>query len=221
MAVITISRETGCGGDRIARRVCEVLGYRYFDRALLAQVAHEQGISEAELVDFSEDNYRARGFLDTLLRRSPTVATVTTVGTTTRGEEARATRAVDEESAAAFVSSVIRGLWKRGQVVVVGRGGQETLRDSPGVLHVRMVARMDDRVQRVMQAEVLTREAALRLIGDRDRATAQYLRRFHDVDWTDPTLYHLTLNTSLVGEEGAAELIAAAARQLDTHSGAG
>ncbi len=35
MAVITISRQVGSGGDEIAARVCERLGYRYFGQARL------------------------------------------------------------------------------------------------------------------------------------------------------------------------------------------
>jgi CMP/dCMP kinase len=214
MTVITISREAGSGGEQIARRVCELLGYRYFDQNMMAQVAKEQGLSDTEVIDFSEDNYRARSFIDGLLRRSSPVTTMTTVAVTTRGEEEKVTQVVDEETAAAFVAATIRALWKRGQVVVVGRGGQSILAGTPGVLHVRIVAPLEDRLERLMREEGLVRNAAQSLVQQRDRATADYLRRFRDVDWTDPTLYHLTVNSSLVGDEEAAALIADAARQL-------
>ena len=215
MAVITISREVGSGGDQVARRLCELLGYRYFDKSLMAQVAREQGVSDTEVVDFSEDNYRVRGFIDALLRRSVRVATATTMGTTTRGERTRVIQDVDEEMAASLVRTTIRALRAHGQVVVVGRGGQAILRDAADALHVRIVARLEDRVHEVTQAEGLTREAALTLIGERDRATAEYLRRFYGIDWADPSLYHLTVNTSLVGREAAAELLASIARRID------
>jgi cytidylate kinase len=215
MAVITISREVGSGGDQIARRLCELLGYRYFDKTLMAHVAREQGVSDTEVVDFSEDSYRVRGFIDALLRRSTRLATATTVGTTTRGERTRLVQNVDEEMAASFVRATIRALRTYGQVVVVGRGGQAVLRDANDVLHVRIVARLEDRVHEVTQTEGLTREAALTMIGERDRATTEYLRRFHGIDWTDSSLYHLTVNTSLLGREAAAELLASAARRID------
>lgn len=60
MAVITISRPYGSGGDEIAVRVCEMLGYRYFDKRWMAQVAPEVGLNEGEIVDFSEDQHRPR-----------------------------------------------------------------------------------------------------------------------------------------------------------------
>ena len=37
MAVITISRQYGSGGDEIAVRVCKILGYTYFDKKLLVK----------------------------------------------------------------------------------------------------------------------------------------------------------------------------------------
>jgi cytidylate kinase len=215
MAVITISRQVGSGGDQIARRLCELLGYRYFDKTLMAQVAREQGISDTEAVDFSEDSYRVRGFIDALLRRTKRVATATTVGTTTRGERTSLVQDVDEEMAVSFVRAAIRALRVQGQVVVVGRGGQAVLRDAADALHVRIIARLEDRLHEVTQAEGLTREAASALIEERDQATAEYLRRFHGVEWADPSLYHLTVNCSLLSREAALDLLAAAARRID------
>lgn len=214
MAVITISRQVGSEGDRIARGVCELLGYRYLDKALMAQVAQEQGISEEEAIDFSEDSYHVRSVVDTLLRRPPSPSGASTWNRATRGEEARLARVVDQEMAAALVSATVRALWRYGQIVVVGRGGQAILRDAPGVLHVRIVARLEDRVRRLMESAALDRKAALGLIDERDRATTQYLRRFHDVAWSDPTLYHLVVNSSLLDVEPAAEVIAAAAERI-------
>ena len=43
MAVITISPQYGSRGDDIAARVCEMLGYRYFDKRLMAQVRSWKG----------------------------------------------------------------------------------------------------------------------------------------------------------------------------------
>ena len=69
MAVITISRQYGSGGDEIATRLWNVLGYRYFDKRLMAQVATEAGLSPTEVVDSSEDNYEARSLLERLFGR--------------------------------------------------------------------------------------------------------------------------------------------------------
>ncbi len=213
MAVITISREVGSGGDQIARRVCELLEYRYFDRVLMAEVARGQGISET----------RGGGLLGGSLpgaefHRRPVEA----VGASChhhhgrhhdqRGGNAGRPGRRRRHGGRLRVSDDPRAA-DAGKVVVVGRGGQAILRDASGVLHVRIIARLEDRVRQVGQADGLTREAAHSEVEERDRATAEYLRRFHRIDWADPSLYHLTLNTSLLGHDAAADVIAATARR--------
>ena len=50
---------------------------------------------------------------------------------------------------------------------------------------------------------------------ERDRATAEYLRTFHHIDWDAPTLYHLVVNTEGLSLDKVVELIVAAARRLE------
>jgi len=69
MAVITIPRQYGSGGNVIATRFCEMLGYRYFDKSLMAQMSAEVGLSRDEMVDFSEEKHQVGGRLDGLLHR--------------------------------------------------------------------------------------------------------------------------------------------------------
>jgi cytidylate kinase len=44
-------------------------------------------------------------------------------------------------------------------------------------------------------------------VAERDRAAADYLKRFHGVDWSGSLLYHLILNTGRRGGEPASRLI--------------
>jgi cytidylate kinase len=59
------------------------------------------------------------------------------------------------------------------------------------------------------------RRAAQALIEANDDASADYLKHFYDVDWSDPLLYHLVINTSKLALDQAARLIVEAARQLE------
>lgn len=77
MGVITISRQVGSGSKEIATRLCEQLGYTFFDKRLMTEVATHVGLSASDIVDFSEDDYKVKGFLGRLFggeragRRSP------------------------------------------------------------------------------------------------------------------------------------------------------
>jgi cytidylate kinase len=215
MAVITISRQYGSGGDEIAARVCEELGYRPFDKRLMAQVASEMGLSEREIVDFSEANYKVRGVMERLFgrRSARIVAEAGSWTQDTSGARAVQVEQLDEEWCVRMVRTTIQAAYERGNVVIVGRGGQAILQDKPGVLHVRLQAPLGARIIHVRYQETtglaseFQQRAAQDLIADRDRAAAEYLRRFHDVDWADPSLYHLVLDTKKWGTEPAVQLI--------------
>jgi cytidylate kinase len=207
MAVITISRQYGSGGDEIAARVCEMLGYRYFDKRLMVQVASEMGLSEDEVVDFTEEDYQVRGFLERIFARH-TPRVVAQVGEwkrDTSGAWVPEIEQLDEDGCVRLVTGSIRAAHRMGNVVIVGRGGQAILQEMPGVLHVRVVAPLSDRVRLSQHRENLS---------VRDQAASAYLQRFHDIDWSDPTLYHLVINTARWSTEAAAHLIANAVSYL-------
>jgi cytidylate kinase len=150
--VITISREAGSGGDEIALKVSEILGYAYFDKSLMVSVAKSLGMSEEEIVDFSEDNYRVKSLVDRILRRKRPVAI------SFRPEGPMVIRkALDEEECLSMIQTIINSLAKRGKTVIVGRGGQAILKDKVGVLHVRIVAPIEVRVERVMKNATIER----------------------------------------------------------------
>ena len=215
MAVITISRQYGSEGDEIAANICQVLGYQSFDKQLMAKVATEVGLTEGEIVDFTEDQHKVRGFLDRLLGSQRQVVTRTrSWGEDRYGVRTLDVKEIDVTESIMLVQSVIRAACKHGNVVIVGRGGQAVLRHELGVLHVRIEAPLETRIHRVQLREGLTYELARNVVAQRDRAAADYMKRFYSVDWSDSLLYHLILNTGRWGIEAASRLIVNAASQL-------
>ena len=55
---------------------------------------------------------------------------------------------------------------------------------------------------------------AQRVLETTDRNRERCHREFYGRDWSDPVLYHMVLNTELLGVDGAARLIEARARDL-------
>jgi cytidylate kinase len=228
MAVVTISRQYGSGGDEIATRVAEMLGYRLFDKGMMAQVASEVGLSEHEVVDFSETDYKARSFLNRLFSLFETrpgegraVGETASWRRDTTGARIRAVERLDEERSIAMVSGTIQAAYKRGNVVIVGRGGQVVLKEMPDVLHVRIQAPLGARVQRVQDQENVSLQEAQEVVSERDKASAAYLRRFYDVDWSDPVPYDLVVNTGKWDVEAAAHIIVNAVSYLPAAGSSG
>lgn len=210
MAVITISRQYGSGGDEIARRISTLLGYRYFDKVLMRQIASEVGLSLSEIVDFSEDNYKIQSFLDRLLHVGLLIAQVNVWHTNPLGVLTEEVEELDAAESLALVQSTIQTAYNHGNVVIVGRGGQVILKDKPGVLHVRIEAPLTERFQRIHEQTTFSLAGAKDLAIKRDRAAADYLKRFYGMNWADSELYDLVINTSIFGIEGAVQLILSA-----------
>ncbi|MDF1515519.1 MAG: cytidylate kinase-like family protein [Anaerolineae bacterium] len=213
MPVITISRHFGSGGKEVARKICERLGYSYFDKNLMIRVAAEVGISEKEVVDLSVDTYKMRGFLERLFgrRRSGAFGGVGTLGVDDLRVES-----LDEAASINLVKDTIIAAHERDNVVIVGRGGQAVLRDKPGVLHVRITAPRGARAMRVKERDNLTLSQATELVYTRDKAAADYLQHFFSIDWENPLLYHFIINTGWWELEDASELIINALAHLNT-----
>jgi CMP/dCMP kinase len=217
MAVITISRQFGSGGDEIATLVCQRLGYRLFDKRLITRAAAEAGFSDQQDLDFSEENYQIKNFMDRLFARSRPVAHVRVWKEGTGGERVVEEMQLSEEHALTLVQKAIEFAYQNGNVVITGRGGQILLKDHPDVLHVRIEAPMEDRIQRVKNQlkiekqmpldTIETRRVAQDLIEQRDAASADYLKHFYGIDWSDPLHYHLVINTSKLGPDLAAQVV--------------
>ncbi len=212
MAVITVSRQYGSGGDEIAARVCELLGYRYFDKHLMAQVASEMGLPSRQVVDAQEERHELLTFFDRIFGHKVTEAWVTTDASGARivdvGE-------LDSKRYVAMVRELIQAACGQDNVVIMGRGGQVILKGQPGVLHVRFEAEFEERVRRVSEQQRITNPAAARdFVAGRDRAGADYIRTYYGADWNDPALYHLILNTGLWDTEAAAQVVVDAVRHL-------
>ena len=216
MAVITVSRQFGSGGDEIALDVAERLGYRYLDKRLLAEVAAEISFSEIQMVDLSEDTYQRRSFIDRLLNRAiPTGAELRIWREDLTGTRVQEIERLDHEQVLALIQSVILALYNRDDYVILGRGGQVILQNRPGALHVRIEAPLEMRTQRVMAMHNLKEADAATMIGERDRAAQEYLQRFYGINPSDPLLYHMILNTDHLKIRTAVEVICTAIVQTE------
>jgi cytidylate kinase len=225
MAVITISRQYGSGGDAIAKSICELTGYRRFDKNVLKKAAAEAGLSDEEIIDYSEDKHKVQNFIDRLLGRSRTVAEVRVWKEGPDGVRFAENMRISEENALNLTRLAVEAAYSEGNMVIIGRGGQAILHDRLGVLHVRIEAALEDRILRVRNEARFgersygrsheDRRAAQDLIETNDLASADYLQRFYHVDWSDLALYHLIVNTGKLSVEQATRLIVAAAQELE------
>lgn len=210
MAVVTISRQYGCGGPEIGRAVAEALGATYLDRDLLAAVSNRVGVPE-DIV--SERDERLHGVTERFL------ADIGRAFTGTRGPHGPAHRAPDALTDAqllAVTRSVVKEVAAAGNAVIVGRGAQMILHHSKQALHVHVVAPLQFRIESVSAQRGVNAAEARRLIEQEDAHRASYLRTNYSADVQDPLLYHLVLNRGRLSQEECVQMIVFRASMMET-----
>lgn len=217
MTIITVSRQFGCGAEEIVEKVCLSLGYHQFSKIQIIQAALEAGLPDEGIVDYSEDNHKVKNFFERLFRRSTQVAQVHVWKENAAGVRTIEEINIDDASALVLVQKAIKAACKEDNLVIVGRGGQIILHGYPDVLHVRIEANIEDRIQRVKNQikeerqayglNVEMRREAQEIIREHDIASADYIRQYYNREWNDPTLYDLILNTSQISFERAVDTI--------------
>ena len=138
--VLTVSREFGSGGGRIAKIVAERLGWRLIDREFIEAIACSAHVDPKVVTRFDE---RAESWISRMNRRAM------------RGAALAAGVAPEEENC--FDPDVMVGLTRRiveqahddGACVIVGRGAQCILQNKDDTFHVFVYAPFCDRVCRL------------------------------------------------------------------------
>jgi Cytidylate kinase-like family len=230
MAVITLSRQIGSHGEEIATGVAQALGLRLIDAAAINRAAQQAGVPQRALAELEHEG--EQGLASQVLKALQIMPSPSPGSDVTTGQGEAPGRPLSRlwapglfspaappisasfESYIRVVGLVVQQLAKEGNVLIVGRGGQVLLRRVRGALHLQIVAPFDRRVKTVMIEEKLDKRAASSRVRANDRARADYLRRYHDVDWLDPTLYHLVINTGYIPVAAAVDLIVKAQQAL-------
>ena len=191
MAVITFSREAHSGTRDLARLLADRLGYRYVSRdELTAAVNARSGLERTPQTAESEG--RALSFLEQL------------------GEQLSGDRATYR----AALKAVVTELAVADNVVMVGHGAGQVLRDLGTVVRVFVVAPVEDRVARVMAEGETDAERARRVIDEQDRESAAYLRDLFGINWLDPHQWDLVINVGRANTEAALDMLAHYAESL-------
>jgi cytidylate kinase len=219
MTAITFSRQLGAGGSEIAAGVAKALGLRIVDREAIDRAALDAGVPEVALHELGYEGRRGlmQRILDAL-RTSPAIPSVVEMqrrewGTPVAmhppgiGTPAMPLLSAAMEEYVRMVGMVILDMAKESNVLIVGRASQVLLKGSSETLHIQVVAPLPRRVEKLMRLEGLTQRDATRRILACDRARAEYLQRYYGVNWLDPQLYDLVINTGRISIQTAMQLV--------------
>ena len=228
MPVITINGFIGCGSVTVGQMVAKELNIDFVDRMVFTEAAKLVQVPVGALIDKEQRVTRFRDrvgqFLQTMLERSAISGEMYAGGALmTLPPEAYASLGGDPSAKSGKVpdkdfieatTTVVNDLHQKGDVVIIGRGANMILADTPGVFHVGLIAPPEVRVQILMQRENLERGEAEVMVEELERAHVEYFRKFFEVHPSEPGLYHVILNMGKMQLETAAEIICHSAEDV-------
>lgn len=180
MGTITISRQLGSHGARIARGLARRLGRPLADKSTINSIITQYGLTHLD------DIYgpKAPRFWD--LFEQNKVWTIE------------------------WMNKTIQAIAAHEDAVILGRGGFAVLAGYSDVLNVFVKASDDVRAHRIgLRDGIADSEAAAKVAAD-DKARAKFTRLFYSLDWADESRFDLVVDTGKVSDEVAMDQIVAA-----------
>ena len=191
--IIVVGRQFGSGGRRIGNLLARIFSLAYYDKEMLAEASEQFGFSQNIFARCDEKRPSA---LRALLTNAFGVG------------DAYAPGPMSDEAIYSAQSHVIRELASRGGCVFVGRSADYILREHPHVVSIFLSSPIEQRAKAIFgRGDAPTLEKARELAARCDRAREDFYNYFTGRKWGRSDNYHLSLDTSLLNDEAAVDVI--------------
>jgi cytidylate kinase len=192
---VTLSRQTGCDIMAVARDLADLLEARdparphhhwtVLDKDLIEKVLEEHKLPQKIAKFMPEARVSAiQDAIEELLGLHPSSKTLLHK-----------------------ISETILHLAEAGHVILTGRAANLITRDMRSVFHVRLVAPLDRRVERIMARDHLDAKAARDFIRKSDLGRKRYLKDHFHADIDDSLHYDLVINTARLPHRAVAQVL--------------
>ena len=197
MAVITISRQFGAGGKTLGEILAKKLNYQFINEDIIQMVADKARVSKGWVESVEQE---AGGkLLNWMARIVPKSYVERILG----GDSGY----LDEEVYVGILREVITQVAEEGNVIILGRGGQYILQKHPGVFHLLLIAKKEDRIEFMEEHYNLRPTQAKQVVEKQDKRRTNLYRKFGKEDYDRPGLYNLILNMSKLDIDKASDFL--------------
>ena len=182
--IITIGREFGSGGRELGRCLAEILGFAYYDREIISEIAKRTSLSEHYIQHITE--------------HKPVIPFPIHTGRTFWAVLPDYNHDIQREQ-----HNIIREMAEKSDCVIVGRGADYILREE-NPFRLFVYSDMPSKIARCRRNDAQDYEAGASLtdkeltkrIGQIDKGRAEYYEFYTGRKWGDKANYDLCINTS-------------------------
>lgn len=193
--VITIGRQFGSGGREIGVKLGELLGFKVYDKELITLAAQKNGVSPDYLRQVDEK--ATNSLLYTLA-----------IGSSLYGARNLGVDVPINDQLFITQTEIIKKAAEERECVFIGRCADYVLRNHQKRISCFVYADMEARIARVCKRHGIGRSEAIDLINKTDKRRVSYYNFYTGRKWGKFDNYHLSINSSALGIDGTARLIA-------------
>jgi len=185
ISVVTFSREHGSGGDILAERLAEKLGYELFHQEVLHNMAESARVSVQ--------------FLETLDEKGVSVLDEWISSLVDR-------RHLWPDRYLQHLMKIIGTIGNHGKAIIIGRGSNFVLPPDKR-LSIRVIAPMEERIRNVSKELDITVEEAKQRVIKTESDRKAFIKKYFNADIADIFNYDLIINTENLSIDDAINII--------------
>ena len=195
--MITINREVGSGGRTVGRKLAEMLGVKYCDKAVIDGLTKKFGLTPERIEEIKAQKKSWWNDINNYYQ--------TLVNSTSQPMEAE----VKLDNATMFETEkrIQQELAEQTSCVIAGRTGFMVFREWPNHLSVFIQASMDYRIKRIMDRQNVSMDEARSIITKIDATREAYIKKYEDTSRYDTRNYQLVISMDGLTEDDAAQII--------------
>jgi cytidylate kinase len=177
MTSIIVSSDDLAVGQTIGKKTADALGYRYFDRGLLKQVAKQFDVKEEKLLQVLDGSPAAR------------------------------LSAKTRDLLISYIQTLTLEQMQKDNVVCTNLAAHLYVRDVSHVLIIRVLADSEARAERIMARKGVSLRKALKIIEQKKSSRARWSIDTFALDENDPSIYDLMISLGQIEPEKVVEII--------------
>lgn len=189
---VTITREFGSMGRPIAKKAAALLGIECYDRDIVEETAKKMNLP-LSFVSEQEETAKTAFF---------NMKYPLGMGTSETQDNIFITQ-----------QKIINQLVEKESCIIVGRCSDYILKNMENSFHVYIYASYEDKLRNCVELLHMKEDEARKMIIDVDKARASYHKHYTGYAINDIRYKDLLINSSLLGVDGTAELIAELVRK--------
>ena len=183
--ILTVNREFGSGGGRIAQAIAQNLGWKLLDRDIIDAIAYAAHVDAKVVRRYDEHVESWLTRINQQAMRSAALAA---------GLELRDNAVFDAEEMVKISQKIIEQAHAEGNCVIVGRGSQCVLQHKPDAFHVFVYAPHKERILR-LRARLEKGTDIEQRIRTVDGERAKYMQEYFGKSWCSLHLYDLMISS--------------------------